>query len=199
MELSKFQEKYVQLKDIYGNTFTGYAVHHSASYCFHEYGEEEEAIQITGYLVYASQIASIEEVEPHGSAEIWTERMILRRYDPEDAEELYRCLGTDPEIYRYSGWNPYATPEMARETVNRFIEQYSDPHFYGWIMDYEDYRIGTIGAYDYRDDRIEVGFSVRRDWWGRGFATEALKSVLIYLTEQEGIACVTAWCAGENM
>ena len=37
-----------------------------------------------------------------------------------------------------------------------------------------------------------------RDWWGRGFATEALKAVLAYLTENEGISRVTAWCAAEN-
>ena len=36
-------------------------------------------------------------------------------------------------------------------------------------------------------------------WQGRGFATEALKKVLIYLTENERIPCVTAWCAEENI
>jgi len=59
--------------------------------------------------------------------------------------------------------------------------------------------IGTIGAYDYQNDRIEVGFSVARRWQGHGRATEALKKVLEYLTENEGIACVTAWCAAENI
>ena len=35
--------------------------------------------------------------------------------------------------------------------------------------------------------------------WGRCFATEALKQVLEYLTVNEGIPCVTAWCAVENI
>ncbi len=56
----------------------------------------------------------------------------------------------------------------------------------------------TIGAYDYKNDRIEVGFSVVPAWQGRGIATEALKEVLRYLTENEGISGVTAWCADEN-
>ena len=59
--------------------------------------------------------------------------------------------------------------------------------------------VGTIGAYDYKDDQIEVGFSVVKGWQGRGLATEALKKVLEYLTENEGIPCVTAWCAAENV
>ena len=67
------------------------------------------------------------------------------------------------------------------------------------MIESEDVLYGTVGAYDYKDDRIEVGFSIVRDCWGRGYATEALKAVLTYLTENEGISCVTAWCAAQNI
>ena len=198
MDLSKYDYKYVQVTDTGGMSFTGYADYRSAEYCFHEYGEDEDGVIVSGYLVYESQIASIEEVEPHGMAELWTERLVLRRYLPEDAEELYRYFGTDPEMHRYTGWNPYATPEMARQTVQRFIDGYRTERFYGWVIDFEGVVFGTIGAYDYHDDSIEVGFSICRKCWGRGYATEALRKVLEYLTENEGISCVTAWCASEN-
>ena len=65
-------------------------------------------------------------------------------------------------------------------------------------MDVDDVLVGTIGAYDYKDGQIEVGYSVIPGWQGRGFATEALVKILNYLTENEGIPCVTAWCAAEN-
>ena len=134
-----------------------------------------------------------------GTVELWTERMVLRRYRPEDADSLYRYLGTDPMMSAYSGWNPYATPEMAQETVRGFIDSYDDEHVYSWIMDIDGVIVGTIGAYDHNDDQIEVGFSVVKYWQGRGLATEALKKVLEYLTENEGIPCVTAWCAADNI
>ena len=102
-------------------------------------------------------------------------------------------------MYAYSGWNPYASLEMAQETVRGFIDSYDDEHTYSWIMDIDDVIVGTIGAYDYKDDQIEIGFSVVPGWQGRGLATEALKKVLEYLTENEGISCVTAWCAAENI
>lgn len=136
--------------------------------------------------------------ELHGTAELRTERLTLRRYRPEDADALYENFGTDPEMFRYSGWNPYADPEAARETVAQFIASYEEPHFYGWAMDRGGALVGTIGAYDYEDGRIEVGLSVAKDCWGSGFATEALAAVLAYLIENEGISCVTAWCAAEN-
>jgi RimJ/RimL family protein N-acetyltransferase len=125
--------------------------------------------------------------------------MTLRRYRPEDADSLYRYLGTDPAMSAYSGWNPYATLEMARETVGRLIDSYDDEHVYSWVMDIDDVIVGTIGAYDYKVNQIEVGYSVVKGWQGRGLATEALKKVLEYLTGNEGISCVTAWCAAENI
>ncbi len=138
------------------------------------------------------------EYDGHGTAELKTERLILRRYRPEDAEPLYRHLGTDPAMYQYSGWNPYVTLEMAQETVRRFMDSYDNKRTYSWVMDRDDVLIGTIGAYDFQNDRIEVGYSVERGSQGHGFATEALKKVLEHLTEKEGITCVTAWCASEN-
>ncbi len=198
MDLTKYDEKHVLVKDIYGGTHTGVADYFDAGYCLHEFGTEEDAVRIEEFLLYQSQIASIEEAKVHGTAELRTARLILRRYRPEDAEDLYRYLGTDPEAFRYSGWNPYATPEMARETVQRFMDSYRDEHFYGWALDVEDVLYGTIGAYDYEDGRIEVGFSIVKDCRGRGYAAEALKKVLEYLTGNEEIPCVTAWCAAEN-
>ena len=202
MDLSKYDQKYVRIEDIYGDTFSGFASHGSSEFLMHEYGgEEEDGIFIEDVLIYNSQIASIEEIKPHGTAELRTERLVLRRYRPDDAEQLYQFYGTDPEMYRYSGWNPYATPEMAQETVRRTIESYDEEHTYSWLMDLggDGVVIGTIGAYDYADGHIEVGFSVDSRVHRRGYATEALTRVLDYLTENEGIACVTAWCAAENI
>ena len=199
MDLAKYDGKHVQITDKWGEIFVGMAEYGNSSFLECEYGGEEDGIFIEDCLIYNSQIVSIEEIEVHGTVELWTERMTLRRYRPDDADSLYQYLGTDPAMYAYSGWNPYATLEMARETVRGFIDSYEDDHTYSWIMDIDDVIVGTIGAYDYKDDRIEVGFRVVKGWRGRGLASEALNRVLKYLTENERISCVTAWCAAENI
>ena len=199
MDLSKYDGKYVRIVDRWGETFTGLAEYGNYNFLECEYGGEEDGLFVEDCLIYNSQIVSIEEIEVHGTVELWTDRLVLRRYRPDDAEDLHRYLGTDPAMARYSGWNPYATLEMARETVRRFVDGYADDHAYSWVMDVNDVIVGTIGAYDYQDNQIEVGFSVVKGWQGRGLATEALKKVLEYLTENEGIGCVTAWCAAENI
>ena len=135
-----------------------------------------------------------------GTNEFTTERLLMRRYRMDDAAVLYERFGRDPEMYKYSGWNPYSSHDMAQSTVQRFMESYALPDFYGWAVEYENRLIGTVGAYDYDPERnsIEVGLSIDPDFWGNGFATEALTGVLKYLTDHEGIDVITAWCASEN-
>lgn len=198
MKLSRFDEKHVRCRDRYGGTHEGVADYYGADYCLHEFGRSEDAVIVNGYLIFRTQIASIKEIAVHGCVELRTERLILRKCRTEDAESLYRSFGKDAEAVRYTGWNPYATLESAQKTVQEHIENCGSGHFYSWIMDVDDVLVGTIGAYDFTGDRIEVGFSVAEGWRNRGLATEALKKVLEYLTENEGISCVTAWCAGEN-
>ena len=72
-----------------------------------------------------------------GTISLQTPRLLLRRHVPEDAGVLYKNFGTDAAMIRYSGWNPYATQEQARETVQRFIDSYVDPRFYGWAIECE--------------------------------------------------------------
>ncbi len=136
-----------------------------------------------------------------GTIQLATDRLVLRRHIEEDAQLLHQSFGLDAEMFRYSGWNPYATEQMAEETVRQFLDSYSDNRFYGWAIEYDGRLIGTIGAYDYdpETESIEIGCSIQRVSWGKGFAGEAVKAVVSYLTEQEGIKCVKAWCATDNV
>ena len=136
-----------------------------------------------------------------GTAELKTDSLLLRRHLREDAAVLFEIFGSDPQMFAYSGWNPYQTPAMAAETVESYIKSYDDPHFYGWGIVYKEKLIGMIGAYDYdaEQSRIEIGMSIGRAWWGQGFATEAVSAVLRYLTGHERIGTVCAWCASDNI
>lgn len=136
-----------------------------------------------------------------GTIQLKTKRLLLRRHETEDAKILYTQFGLNDEMFRYSGWNPYATEAMATETIQRFIDSYSDPCFYGWAITSDDELIGTIGAYDYdeAENRIEIGISIVQGFWGHGYASEALQCVLEYLTKEEKIRTVIAWCAEENI
>lgn len=135
-----------------------------------------------------------------GTNKFSTKRLFMRRYRMDDARVLFEKFGCDPQMYEYSGWNPYATYEMAKETIQKFINSYDNSDFYGWAIEFQGNLIGTIGAYDYDSEKnqIEIGISIERSLWGNGFAAESLTGLLQYLTEHEGIEVITAWCASEN-
>ena len=136
----------------------------------------------------------------NGTIELKTDRLVLRRHTADDAEKLYVLFGKDDRMHEYTGWNPYATPKRAEFTVESFLNSYNDDEFYGWAIEYENELIGTIGAYDSADDReyIEVGVSVASRYWGKGFATEAVKAVTEYL-KSTGYNTIKAWCASDNI
>ena len=82
MDLSKFDGKHVRVTDQWGETFTGMAEYGNRDFLECEYGGEGDGIFLEDCLIYHSQIVSIEEIEVHGTVELWTERLILRRYRP---------------------------------------------------------------------------------------------------------------------
>ena len=88
----------------------------------------------------------------------------------------------------------------AEEAVRQFIGRYNDPGFYEWAVGFQGRLIGTVGAYDHDagKNQIEIGISIGRASWGKGFAAEALTGVLRYLTGHEGVEAVSACCAAEN-
>ena len=53
---SLYEQKLIRLTDNQGNTFTGVADTFPAEYGLHEYGREEEGIQLGEYVIYRSQI-----------------------------------------------------------------------------------------------------------------------------------------------
>lgn len=137
----------------------------------------------------------------NGTVTLKTDMLTLRKYRAEDALPLHEEFGRDGKMYEFSGWNPYATAEQAEETVRGFLEAYAGEHFYGWAIDCGGELVGTIGAYDYDADgnSIEIGCSIARRFWGRGFGSEAVRAVLTYLLEEEKIDRITAWCAADNI
>lgn len=137
-----------------------------------------------------------------GTTELTEGSLKLRRYKKEDIIILYEKLGCDPQMMRYTGWNPYHSLEAATGFISGIIESYAQATGdYSWIIEYDGQPAGIIGAYDYKPEEncIEIGYSIFRDCWGRGYASKALDLVCNYLMQNEGIQRLKAWSAVENI
>ena len=137
----------------------------------------------------------------NGTKDIRHDGIILRKYTMNDVPMIHRELGCDPDMLEFTGWNPYASLESTEDMVRGFIDSYE--HFsgsYSWIINDGTRDGGTIGAYDYdaENSTIEIGYSIFKSCWGRGFATKSVAAATNYLMEEEGIGKVTAWTAADN-
>lgn len=109
-----------------------------------------------------------------------TDRLILREFIPQDAEELYN-LNKDPEVIRYTGDKPFKDKQEA----NDFLKSYKDYTVHGfgrWAVIHKDSVefLGWCGLKINEEGHIDLGFRFFRREWNKGYATEAAKACLTY-------------------
>jgi len=130
-----------------------------------------------------------------------TERLLLRRFGPDDATAL-AAYRSDPNVSRYQAWNSPVSVAQARLLVADFAA--GEPRSLGWFQ-YAVERtarpglIGDVGV-DRRDGgrQAEIGFSFAAEHQGHGFATEAVRRIVEHLLVEEGLHRVTAQCDARN-
>jgi [ribosomal protein S5]-alanine N-acetyltransferase len=130
-----------------------------------------------------------------------TARLRLREFKPDDAGALEAVLG-DPVAMQYY---PAAVDRRGvEEWIVRNRERYQREGYGLWAMLLRDSQdvIGDCGCFlrnvDGRDD-IEIGYHVRRDLWGRGYATEAAKACMDYAFIKLGVDRVISLIRPENL
>lgn len=106
-----------------------------------------------------------------------TERLTLRPFTPNDLE-LMRALDTDADVVRFLG-HGQVRPET--ETLKNFEKIFGDYERYGMGLYAAELSstgefVGRTGLIPWvldNEDVWEVGYSLKKDHWNQGLATEA--------------------------
>jgi [ribosomal protein S5]-alanine N-acetyltransferase len=129
-----------------------------------------------------------------------TARLRLREFVPQDVDALLAVLG-DPVAMQYY---PAAFDRRGvEEWIERNRSRYESDGYGLWAMLLKDSGelIGDCGCF-LRDvagrDEIEIGYHVRRDLWGNGYATEAALACMEYSFARLGAARVISMIRPEN-
>ena len=110
-----------------------------------------------------------------------TRRLRLRPLCMRDEKDMFR-YASDPEVSRHVLWDTHETPRQTRSALRSALRQYRSGAPGSFAIERRSDRrmIGTIGFMwincDHRS--AEVGYSLARDCWNQGYATEALGAVL---------------------
>lgn len=115
-----------------------------------------------------------------------TKRFILREITPEDIQEFY-TLDSDPEVHKYLGNQPVQNIEESEKMIASICQQY---HAYGiarWgIVDKETQAFLGWGGLKYetaisqKGNYYDLGYRLKKKYWGKGVATEVAKAALQY-------------------
>jgi ribosomal-protein-alanine N-acetyltransferase len=112
-----------------------------------------------------------------------TERLILREINNDDFDELFR-MNSDPVIMRYVGDGSVRNREQMLREMDMLISHYTRKPGLGiWatILKQSNTFIGASGLVYYDNtSEIEVGYRLLKEYWNKGYATEASLGLLGY-------------------
>ena len=57
---------------------------------------------------------------------IETERLILRRFVAEDAQDMYDNWASDPEVTKFLTWPTHTAVEVSRKVLGNWISRYGE-------------------------------------------------------------------------
>lgn len=126
-----------------------------------------------------------------------TDRLILRKWEDDDAEELYK-YAKDDRIGPMCGWLPHRNPDDSLVIIREVLKS---PFCFAMELKETGLPIGTVelrvggilAELTDRDDEGELGFWIGVPYWGQGFTTEASRRVMDFAFEDLGMRAL--WCA----
>lgn len=132
-----------------------------------------------------------------------TERLLLREFEESDWEAVHE-YGSDPEVVKYLSWGPN-TEQETRDFVARQIgSQREEPRKrYGFavVLKAQNQLIGSVELTVLSPGNREgwIGYCFTRRFWGKGYATEAARTIIAFGFKELGLHRIFATCDVENV
>ena len=119
-----------------------------------------------------------------GVTTLETDRLILRGWARRDAPQLYE-YASNPDVGPHAGWKPHASVAESRMIIDQLFRRNTT-----WaIVEKASNRV--VGSIGFEHDKYrpnvksrELGYSLAKDCWGRGYMTEAAKRLIKYAFEE---------------
>ena len=122
-----------------------------------------------------------------GTVVLRTERLTLRPFRLSDAEDMYRNWASDPEVPKYVSWDVHESVDFTRELLRSWIENYGNADYYNWTLEFEGQAVGNAAVVSCTPwGAAEIGYSMSRRFWNRGFMTEAVQAITDFLFAEVG-------------
>ena len=137
-----------------------------------------------------------------GTRELATARLTLRRFEIEDAESMYYNWASDPQVTKYLTWPVHESVGVTEQVLKDWISQYEKKDYYQWAIELNELEqpIGSIGAIRVNDETesVAIGYCIGREFWNKGYTTEALTELIRFFITEVGAGRVCSWHDANN-
>ena len=120
-------------------------------------------------------------IRPDGIPRLETPRLVLRETREDDVAAIYE-IHSNAEVMRYWSAPPMQEMSEAVARVQRTQKLIADGAALGWVLERREGGrvIGTLSLHrlDEQSNRGEVGYSLGREHWGKGYMNEALTALI---------------------
>lgn len=147
---------------------------------------------------------------------IRTDRLRLRRFEPSDVDNLVD-LYADPQVMRYLDNETWDRDRIETETLPGFLAEYQRYTRYGYfaaettdgsfvgrialhpvIMDADPNGLWRHAPTD-ESETVSIGYRLRSQYWGHGYATEAAAAVVRLAFDQYRVSRAAATTMAVNL
>jgi [ribosomal protein S5]-alanine N-acetyltransferase len=128
-----------------------------------------------------------------------TERLVLRKPRRNDAPAIFSAYAQDTEVTRYMTWRPHKNVEETYRVMDLMLKLWDEAEAYSYVITLKntDSAIGMIAIHP-EGFRVAIGYVLVRQYWNKGYITEAALTVTNWLLAQPDIYRVFATCDVEN-
>uniref|UniRef100_UPI004056EB02 GNAT family N-acetyltransferase n=1 Tax=Acetatifactor sp. TaxID=1872090 RepID=UPI004056EB02 len=137
-----------------------------------------------------------------GTKLLETERLILRRYRMQDADDMFANWVTDSEVARFWDWETHKEIGTTQALLKQWINEYEKFDYYHWIIVCKSnmQAIGYIylNAIDDSNCSAEVHYLLSRAYWNQGIMSEACKRVIEFAFHDVGFRKIHSYHHCDN-
>ncbi|KOS68344.1 alanine acetyltransferase [Lysinibacillus contaminans] len=131
-----------------------------------------------------------------------TERFILRKAVENDCHDIFE-LYSDGKVVKYMPFTPFTSIEDAINEMNWYDKIFKEQTGFRWVIEEIESKkvIGTCGFLNYEKahNRIEIGYDLSPNYWGKGVMKEALNCIIHFAFMTMKINKIEAKVEPENI
>lgn len=131
-----------------------------------------------------------------------TPRLLLRKFTMEDVTAYYQRLAGSEEVTKYMFFRPHRDISETVQSLEKLMRRYEEGNIYRWAITLQEdgSLIGAIDLlrFEEAEGTCSFAYMLAREFWGRGYGTEALKAVLDFAFKHMDMQRVEAEHFSEN-